>query len=684
MKKVKEIMQTHPFRLAAPWPPAGDQPEAIESLVEGFSKGQNRQCLLGVTGSGKTFTMAHVVQNLQIPTLVLAHNKTLAAQLYSEFKSFFPENAVEYFVSYYDYYQPEAYVPSSDIYIEKDASINERIERLRLSTTKALLERRDVIVVASVSCIYGIGKRKNYEEVVFRFSVGETYPRREFLKQLDRNHYVRNDTALEPGNFRVKGEVLEIFPAYSDRAVRVVFFDETIEKIDEIDPLTGKSVLSKESAAVFPAQHYITSDEAVMKALEQIETELEQQVNAFRSRGKLLEAQRLEMRTKYDMEMLSEVGYCSGIENYSRYLDGRSPGEPPGTLLDFFPEEFLFIIDESHITIPQVQGMFNGDRARKQTLVEHGFRLPSCLDNRPLKWNEFREYLNRVCFVSATPGDWEMDVSDQVVEQVVRPTGVVDPKLELSPAQGQVDDLVERLRNVVKSGERALVTTLTKRSSEDLAEYLSELGFAVRYIHSELDAFERVELLRELRRGDISILVGVNLLREGLDLPEVSLVAIVDADREGFLRSHRSLVQMIGRAARNAAGTVVLYADRETGSIKRAREETSRRRAIQLDFNKRLGIEPKTIKKDIVHILPEDLQASGVTERLAESGALDLPRQELERMMWEAVEKLDFEKAASIRDLLQGESGGEQAHAKMDRGTRRKRAQSQKHKRSDS
>jgi excinuclease ABC subunit B len=421
-----------------------------------------------------------------------------------------------------------------------------------------------------------------------------------------------------------------------------------------------------------------------MKALEQIEYELEQQVNTLRSRGKLLEAQRLEMRTKYDMEMLSEVGYCSGIENYSRYLDGRSPGEPPGTLLDFFPEEFLFIIDESHITIPQVQGMFNGDRARKQTLVEHGFRLPSCLDNRPLKWNEFREYLNRVCFVSATPGDWEMDVSDQVVEQVVRPTGVVDPKLELSPAQGQVDDLVERLRNVVKSGERALVTTLTKRSSEDLAEYLSELGFAVRYIHSELDAFERVELLRELRRGDISILVGVNLLREGLDLPEVSLVAIVDADREGFLRSHRSLVQMIGRAARNAAGTVVLYADRETGSIKRAREETSRRRAIQLDFNKRHGIEPKTIKKDIVHILPEDLQASGVAERLAESGALDLPRQELERMMWEAVEKLDFERAASIRDLLQGESGGEQAHAKMDRGKRRKRAQSQKHKRSDS
>ncbi|MFP4482545.1 MAG: excinuclease ABC subunit UvrB [Thermovirgaceae bacterium] len=677
-------MQIQRLRLAAPWPPAGDQPKAIESLTEGFKKRQNRQCLLGVTGSGKTFTMAHVIQNLKVPTLVLAHNKTLAAQLFSEFKSFFPENAVEYFVSYYDYYQPEAYVPSSDIYIEKDASINERIEKLRLSTTKALLERRDVIVVASVSCIYGIGKRKNYEEAVFRFSVGETYTRREFLEQLDRNHYVRNDAVLEPGNFRVRGEVLEIFPAYSDRAVRVVFFDETIERIDEINPLTGKSVLSKESAAVFPAQHYITSGEAVSKALEQIETELQQQIDAFRSRGKLLEAQRLEMRTKYDMEMLSEVGYCSGIENYSRYLDGRKPGEPPGTLLDFFPEDFLFIIDESHITIPQVQGMYNGDRARKQTLVEHGFRLPSCLDNRPLTWNEFRRYLDRVCFVSATPGDWELETADQVVEQVVRPTGVVDPILKVSPATGQVDDLVERLRNVVKKGERALVTTLTKRSSEDLAEYLSELGFAVRYIHSELDAFERVELLRELRRGDLSVLVGVNLLREGLDLPEVSLVAIIDADREGFLRSHRSLVQMTGRAARNAAGMVVLYADRKTGSIRRAMEETSRRRRIQIDFNRKHGIKPSTVEKEIVHILPEELHSTILEGPKTESSTMKLPRQELEHMMWKAVEKLDFEKAASIRDILQGNTGGEKTHAEMDRGKRRKRTQFKKHRRTDS
>lgn len=674
-------MQAHPFRIAPPWPPSGDQPGAIDSLVEGFRKGRSRQCLLGVTGSGKTFTMAHVIQSLQVPTLVLAHNKTLAAQLYSEFKSFFPDNAVEYFVSYYDYYQPEAYVPSSDMYIEKDASINERIEKLRLSTTKALLERRDVVVVASVSCIYGIGKRKNYEDVIFRFSTGETYQRREFLEQLDKNHYARNNVTLEPGNFRVRGEVIEVFPAYSDRAIRVVFFDDTIEKIDEIDPLTGKSVLSKNSAAVFPAQHYITSGEAVMKALEHIESELEEQVRFFRSQGKLLEAQRLEMRTKYDMEMLSEVGYCSGIENYSRYLDGRKPGEAPGTLLDFFPEDFLFVIDESHITIPQVQGMYNGDRARKQTLVEHGFRLPSCLDNRPLKWEEFRSYLKRACFVSATPGDWEMNVSEEVVEQVVRPTGVVDPILEVSPARGQVDDLVDRLRSVVERGERALVTTLTKRSSEDLSEYLSELGFAVRYIHSELDAFERVELLRELRRGDISVLVGVNLLREGIDLPEVSLVAIVDADREGFLRSHRSLVQMIGRAARNAAGKVVLYADQETGSIRRAMEETARRRSIQLDFNREHGIEPKTIKKDIVHILPEDLQAAGVAETLAQSRTTGLPRQELERIMWEAVEKLDFEKAAAIRDILQGTDGGERLRAQMDRGQRRKRTQPEKHRR---
>jgi len=680
----EKTMKGHQFRLTAPWPPAGDQPKAIESLVEGFRKGLNKQCLLGVTGSGKTFTMAHVIQELQVPTLVLAHNKTLAAQLYSEFKSFFPENAVEYFVSYYDYYQPEAYVPSSDIYIEKDASINERIEKLRLSTTKALLERQDVIVVASVSCIYGIGKRKNYEEAVFRFSVGESYQRRDFVEQLDRNHYVRNDAVLEPGNFRARGEVLEIFPAYSDTAVRVLFFDETIEKIDEIDPVTGKSLVSKESAAIFPAQHYITSNEAISKALGQIEKELEERIGYFRSCGKLLEAQRIEMRTKYDMEMLAEVGYCSGIENYSRYLDERNPGEPPGTLLDFFPEDFLFFIDESHITIPQVQGMYNGDRARKETLVEYGFRLPSCLDNRPLKWEEFKEYLKRVCFVSATPGDWEMSVSDQVVEQVVRPTGVVDPVLEVSPARNQVDDLVERLRSVVEKGERALVTTLTRRSSEDLAEYLSEIGFSVRYIHSELDAFERVELIRELRRGDISVLVGVNLLREGIDLPEVSLVAIVDADREGFLRSHRSLVQMIGRAARNTAGKVVLYADRETGSIRRAVEETTRRRRIQIEYNEKHGIEPRSIKKDIVHILPEELQTAGKDQINAEPGTVTLSRQELERMMWEAVEKLDFEKAAAIRDILQKKGGGETIRAQMDTGKRRKRTQSKKYRRKHS
>ncbi|NMD17660.1 MAG: excinuclease ABC subunit UvrB, partial [Synergistaceae bacterium] len=524
------------FDLHSDWPPAGDQPEAIDRLVEGFRKGERFQCLLGVTGSGKTFAMANVIERLQRPALVLAHNKTLAAQLYSEFKEFFPGNAVHYFVSYYDYYQPEAYVPVSDVYIEKDASINERIEKLRLATTKSLLERRDVIVVASVSCIYGLGKRKAYEEAVFRFALGDSFERRDFLARLVTNHYDRNDVDLHPGTFRARGGSIEVFPAYSDTALRVYLEEDVIVRIAEIDPLTGKSLLSKPNAAVFPAQHYITSPDAIADALPRIEEELEERLEYFRSRGKLLEAQRLEMRTKYDMEMLSEVGYCSGIENYSRILDGREPGETPGTLLDFFPEDCLFFIDESHITIPQVQGMYNGDRARKQTLVDHGFRLPSCLDNRPLKWEEFCSFLKQACFVSATPGDWELSVSSTVAELIVRPTGVVDPEVIVIPATGQIDDLTERLRKVAAKGERALVTTLTKRSSEDLADHLSEIGFGVKYIHSELDAFERTELIRDLRMGEISVLVGVNLLREGLDLPEVSFVGILDADREGFLR----------------------------------------------------------------------------------------------------------------------------------------------------
>jgi excinuclease ABC subunit B len=649
------------FKLVAPWSPEGDQPIAIAKLVEGYEKGLNKQCLMGVTGSGKTFTMACVIDRLQLPVLVLAHNKTLAAQLYSEFKSFFPDNAVHYFVSYYDYYQPEAYVPSNDIYIEKDASINEKIEKLRLATTKALLERNDVIVVSSVSCIYGIGKKKNYEEAVLEIKTGMTLPRREFFKRLDHNFYKRNDYSLEPGTFRVRGNIIDIFPAYSDSAVRVIFEDEDVEEIMEIDPLSGKISGRKNRIRIYPSQHYITSGEAINKALKEIEKELEERLLVLRSEGKLLEAQRLESRTRYDMEMLKEVGYCSGIENYSRYLDGREPGEQPGTLLDFFPKDFLIIIDESHITIPQIRGMYNGDRARKQTLVDYGFRLPSCLDNRPLKWEEFEKYLRKVCFVSATPGDWELKVSDQVVEQVVRPTGVVDPEVEVAPASTQVDDLVGRLKDVIARGERALVTTLTKRSAEDMAEYFQELGLPVKYIHSELDAFERVELLKELRRGDIAVLIGVNLLREGLDLPEVSLVAITDADREGFLRSHRSLIQMIGRAARNTAGKVVLYADRLTDSIRAAVEETERRRRLQMEFNKQRGIEPKSISKKVISILPEELEMAGKLHSPDYREEKKLTKHELERLMWEAVERLDFERAAEIRDIInQRFAGGEE------------------------
>lgn len=669
------------FRLHSEWPPAGDQPEAISKLVNGFTRGDRFQCLLGVTGSGKTFAMANVIERLQRPALVLAHNKTLAAQLYSEFREFFPENAVSYFVSYYDYYQPEAYVPVSDVYIEKDASINERIEKLRLATTKSLLERRDVIVVASVSCIYGLGKRKAYEDAILRFSVGERWDRRDLMMKLVSNHYERNDLVLEPGNFRVRGGTLEVFPAYSDQVLRIILEEDLIERIEEIDPLSGKRILSKPNAAIFPAQHYITSPEAIAEALPEIQKELETQVALFKSQGKLLEAQRLEMRTRYDMEMLSQVGYCSGIENYSRILDGRNPGDTPGTLMDFFPDDFLFFVDESHMTIPQVQGMFNGDRARKETLVEHGFRLPSCLDNRPLKWDEFREFLRQACFVSATPGDWELDVSTNVAELIVRPTGVVDPEVEVVPATGQVDDLTERLRTVMSRGERALVTTLTKRSSEDLAEYLSEIGFGVRYIHSELDTFERAELIRDLRRGDISVLVGVNLLREGIDLPEVSFVGIIDADREGFLRSRRSLIQIIGRAARNTSGNVVLYADKMTGSIGAAMEETNRRREKQLAHNLRHGITPVTIHKKITALLPEELLEDMGPDLGTKPGGEGFTRQELEELMWKAVERLDFEKAAVIRDILQGEKGGEVSRAAMDRSKGRKAAQPEKHRR---
>ena len=675
------------FKLVAPFGLSGDQPQAVEKLVRGFRERDGmRQTLLGVTGSGKTFTMANVIAELNRPTLVMAHNKTLAAQLYSEFKEFFPENSVNYFVSYYDYYQPEAYIPASDVYIEKDSSVNERIEKLRLATTKSLLERRDVIVVASVSCIYGLGKRKNYEDAIFRFAQGERWERRAFMLRFIENYYERNDVSLVPGTFRSRGETMEIFPAYSDTALRISFFDDEIERIDEIDPVSGKSLLRKEKVGIFPSQHYVTSTDAIQRAAGVIEQEMEECCARFTSEGKYLEAERLKMRTKYDLEMLLEVGYCSGIENYSRYLDGREEGDPPGTLLDFFPQDALFFIDESHMTLPQVRGMYNGDRARKEVLVQHGFRLPSCLDNRPLRWDEYEPALKNALFISATPGDYEFEHSDHVVEQLIRPTGIPDPEVEVHKATGQVDDLLAEIRPIVDRGERVLVSTLTKRSAEDLAEYMAELGIKVRYIHSELDTFERAELLRDLRLGVFAVLVGVNLLREGIDLPEVSLVAILDADREGYLRAHRSLIQMIGRAARNSAGKVILYADRITDSMDLAMKETARRRVAQSAFNEEHHIEPKTIIKSVKNLLPDELlddnenSYAGMRAATPNEEAREQDIQELERRMWEAVEKLDFETAAQLRDDIQRLKGGNPIGT-GNKNYRGKAAQPQKHKR---
>ncbi len=675
------------FKLVAPFGLSGDQPQAVEKLVRGVrERDGRRQTLLGVTGSGKTFTMANVIAELNRPTLVMAHNKTLAAQLYSEFKEFFPENSVNYFVSYYDYYQPEAYIPASDVYIEKDSSVNERIEKLRLATTKSLLERRDVIVVASVSCIYGLGKRKNYEDAIFRFAQGERWERRAFMLRLIENYYERNDVSLVPGTFRSRGETMEIFPAYSDTALRISFFDDEIERIDEIDPVSGKSLLRKEKVGIFPSQHYVTSTDAIQRAAGVIEQEMEECCARFTSEGKYLEAERLKMRTKYDLEMLLEVGYCSGIENYSRYLDGREEGDPPGTLLDFFPQDALFFIDESHMTLPQVRGMYNGDRARKEVLVQHGFRLPSCLDNRPLRWDEYEPALKNALFISATPGDYEFEHSDHVVEQLIRPTGIPDPEVEVHKATGQVDDLLAEIRPIVDRGERVLVSTLTKRSAEDLAEYMAELGIKVRYIHSELDTFERAELLRDLRLGVFAVLVGVNLLREGIDLPEVSLVAILDADREGYLRAHRSLIQMIGRAARNSAGKVILYADRITDSMDLAMKETARRREAQSAFNEEHHIEPKTIIKSVKNLLPDELlddnenSYAGMRAATPNEEAREQDIQELERRMWEAVEKLDFETAAQLRDDIQRLKGGNPIGT-GNKNYRGKAAQPQKHKR---
>jgi excinuclease ABC subunit B len=648
------------FRLVSEFEPRGDQPKAIEALTQGVLSGKRYQTLLGATGTGKTFTIAHTIARVNKPTLVIAHNKTLAAQLCGELKEFFPHNAVEYFVSYYDYYQPEAYVPQTDTYIEKDASINDEIDKLRHSATSALFERRDVIIVASVSCIYGLGSPEEYRDQVLSLRVGMERDRNEILRKLVDIQYTRNDINFTRGTFRVRGDVLEIFPvARSEQAVRVEFFGDEIERIREIDVLTGEIIGDREHVAIFPASHYVTAPDVMARALRDIEAELEERLKELRDQGKLLEAQRLEQRTRYDMEMMREMGFCSGIENYSRHLVGKKPGEPPYTLLDYFPDDYLMIIDESHVTIPQLHAMYNGDRSRKEVLVEHGFRLPSALDNRPLRFEEFEERINQVIFVSATPGPYELEKAPDVVEQIIRPTGLLDPKVHVRPTRGQIDDLIGEIRKRVERDERVLITTLTKKMAEDLTDYLKEMGIRVRYLHSDIKTIERMQILRDLRLGEFDVLVGINLLREGLDLPEVSLVAILDADKEGFLRAERSLIQTIGRAARNANGEVIMYADTITDSMRKAIDETERRRRIQQAYNEKHGITPQTVRKAVREVI----EATKVAEEKAPYGkALDVRsmgkkerRQlisQLEKEMKEAARKLEFERAAELRDMI--------------------------------
>jgi excinuclease ABC subunit B len=650
-----------PFRLHSPYEPMGDQPQAIQELVEGLNKGLEHQVLLGATGTGKTFTIASVIEKVQRPTLILAHNKTLAAQLYAEFHSFFPENAVEYFVSYYDYYQPEAYVPKHDLYIEKETQINEEIDRLRLSATTSVLSRKDVVIVASVSSIYGIGNPEAYGRVVIHLEKGQQYRRNAVLRQLVESHYQRNDLELKPGAFRVRGDTLEVLPAYEQIGVRASFFGDEVERIVKFNPLTGEILSEAESVSIYPAKHFITEDEKLKAAITDIEAELEHHLEFLKKEERYLEAQRLEQRTRYDLEMLREVGYCTGIENYSRHLDQRPVGSPPWTLIDYFPPDFMLVVDESHMTIPQVRGMHAGDRSRKQTLVDYGFRLPSALDNRPLSFDEFTERTGQVIYTSATPGPYELEVASQVVEQIIRPTGLVDPEVEVRPVEGQVDDLIQEIQIRVAVGQRVLTTTLTKRMAEDLADYLLELGIKVHYLHSEIDTIERVGILRDLRMGVYDVVVGINLLREGLDLPEVSLVAILDADKEGFLRSDTALVQTIGRAARHIDGKVIMYANKITDSMDRAIGETERRREIQLVYNKDHGIEPVSIVKEI-RDLTDQVVSRAIAEEREEYHSLtpaQMPKDELtklikefEKQMKSAAEALEFEKAAAFRDQI--------------------------------
>ena len=653
------------FRIHSTFTPQGDQPQAIEELVDGVNRGDKYQTLLGVTGSGKTFTMANVIQEVQRPTLIMSHNKTLAAQLYGEFKQLFPENAVEYFISYYDYYQPEAYLPVTDTFIEKDMSVNEEIDKLRLKTTSSLMAREDVIVVSSVSCIYGIGSPEEYNKGTVSVSKGDTFDRRSFLAKLINIHYSRNDKVLERGNVRVRGDVIDVYPAYEDACIRIELFGSDVDAITKFDPLTGEIREHIHTAVIFPAKHFVTDKETTLRVIDEIRQELSERLDFLRSHEKLLEAQRLEQRTYFDIEMMIELGYCSGIENYSRFFAGRQPGEKPYTLLDFFPDNFITILDESHVSLPQIQGMYNGDRARKETLVEHGFRLPSALDNRPLKYDEFHAAQNQVVFTSATPSQRELEFcGGSVIEQVIRPTGLLDPEVDIRETRGQIDDLVGEIRYRSKRHERVLVTTLTKRMAEDLTEYLAGLNIRVKYLHSDIDTLERVQILRELRMGEFDVLVGINLLREGLDLPEVSLVAVLDADKEGFLRSKSALLQVAGRAARNLEGLVLLYGDKITAAMENLVETSNQRRKIQKEFNKKNGIVPKTIYKSVDEIMTstavadsmhdkDDVYVPGYDRDQLPETEKQMILVELRKAMLNAAEKLEFEKAAKIRDEIE-------------------------------